>query len=414
MFDRSWLPPALFEFVVLADTHYMVDPRDRPLEFESRRKQTARVEHALQLAAALETPLVIHPGDISQELPGSALHAQALAEARAQLERHLGHGGRVRYAAGNQDIGDKPDPTMPTEPVTGATLARFEQHFGPTWHSVDAGGCHFVVLNSSILNAALPAAGEQQAWVEADLAAHDGARTFLFLHHPPYLYEPQEPALGHYDNLGPPARAWLLDLVRRHRVECLFAGHSHFAWFDRIDAPPDAALAHGGGGSGERAGAARYHICVSTSFTRPGFGELFSGRPPDEHGRDDTAKLGFSLARVHEDGVRLHFIRTGGQTALSAGGQPRLLTRLPRDLPASPLGVTLTHPLTSIADVPLAWPSVVRQRVRNDYPFLSLLELGARHVRFPLSDLDDALQRRRLALLRDEGIATTATCLWRE
>jgi hypothetical protein len=428
VFDRSFLPEAVLEFVVLTDTHYMVDPGDAPLEFESRRKQTARVEHALRLATALGTPFMVHLGDLVQEYPGTELYARALAEARAQLARH---GATIRHAAGNQDVGDKPDPTMPTLPVTSASLAAYHAVFGPSWYSFDAGGAHFVVLNSSILNAPLPETAAQRAWLEADLAAHDAAhgsgsrrhgssprdedlpeaahgathrngsgRIFVFLHHPPYLYDEREPGLGHYDNIGESDRGWLLTLLRRHDVELLFTGHSHFAWFDRI-------------------GHTRYFVGVSTSFTRPGFGEVFSSGPAPERGRDDAAKLGFYLVRVQPDGIRVHFIRTGGEMASPSdlpgtNTAPRLLTRLPRDLPASPLGVVLCHPLSPVAEVPLAWPSAVRQRVRNDYPLLACLELGARHVRLPATDLDDPLQRRRLSILRDEGVAVTATWLWHE
>jgi hypothetical protein len=67
-----------------------------------------------------------------------------------------------------------------------------------------------------------------------------------------------------------------------------------------------------------------------------------------------------------------------------------------------------------VADVPLAWPSVVRQRVRNDYPLHACLELGARYGRVPATDPDDALQRERLAVLRDEGVAVVATWLWHD
>ncbi|MGH2350263.1 MAG: metallophosphoesterase family protein, partial [Chloroflexota bacterium] len=397
MFDHSFLPPAGLEFVVLADTHHMVDPGDAPLEFESRRKQTTRAEHALRLAASLEAPFLVHLGDLIQEFPGTSLYARALAEVRAQLARH---GVRVHHVAGNHEVGDKPDPTMPTPPVTREALAAYHDLFGPSWYSFDAGGVHFVVLNSSILNAALPEAVVQHQWLEADLAAHHRARVFVFMHHPPYLYDAQEPALGHYDNVSEPDRSWLLGLIRRHGVEMLFAGHSHFAWLDRI-------------------GRTRYVVATSTSFTRPGFSEVFSSGPPDERGRDDAGKLGFYLVRVQDDGTRVHFIRTRAaedaeeqQAATGEASGRRLLTRLPRDLPHSPLGVTLLHPLAHAADVPLAWPSVVRQRVRNDYPLLSLLELGVRHVRVPASDLDDPLQGRRLAVLRDEGVSITAAWLW--
>ena len=42
LFDRYLLPEALFEFVVIADTHYMLERGDEALEFESRRHQRAR------------------------------------------------------------------------------------------------------------------------------------------------------------------------------------------------------------------------------------------------------------------------------------------------------------------------------------------------------------------------------------
>ncbi|HEV2121412.1 MAG TPA: metallophosphoesterase, partial [Chloroflexota bacterium] len=230
MFERSYLPAAQLEFVVLTDTHYMVDSGDAPVEFESRRKQTARVEHALRLAAALKTPFLMHLGDLIQEHPRSPHYRRALDEARAQLDRHLAGSGSHRYhAAGNQDIGDKPDPTMPTEPVTPDSLAAYGAVFGSSWYSFDVGGAHFAVINSSLLNASLPETVEQRQWLEGDLAAHAGARIVLFMHHPPYLFEPDEPALGHYDNLGAPDRTWLLGLIRQHRIEALFCGHSHFA-----------------------------------------------------------------------------------------------------------------------------------------------------------------------------------------
>ena len=54
MFDRSILPDALFEFVVIADTHYMSDVGGRAVEFQSRLRQTRRAETALQLASSLQ------------------------------------------------------------------------------------------------------------------------------------------------------------------------------------------------------------------------------------------------------------------------------------------------------------------------------------------------------------------------
>jgi hypothetical protein len=392
MVDRSFLAPAAFEIVVVADTHYLPDPGDRPLEFESRRRQAGRAEHALRLTAALAPDLVIHLGDLAQSVPESADHAQTLDEAVAQLARC---GVRPYHVAGNQDIGDKPDPTMPTGPVTPATLAAFEAHFGPTWYALAAGDWRIVVLNSQIMNSALPAARDQQRWLEAELAAHAGARVVVCLHLPLFLRDADDPDLGHYDTLGQPARGWLLDLCRRYRLELVLSGHAHWSFVNLV-------------------GSTRLVVCPSTSHTRPGFSELFSSAPPPEQGRDDAPKLGITLARLHDDGPRLHLLRTYGVSGQLDLSSARLLTRLSRDLPASPLGVTLTHPLAPVAAVPLAWPSVVRQPVRNDYPLLTCLELGVRYVRVPAADLDDPAQRPRLALLRAEGVALIAGWLWRD
>jgi hypothetical protein len=417
VFDRSYLPSATLEFVVLTDTHYMLEVGDRPLEFESRRKQTARVEYAMQRIAGLRPSFAVHLGDIVQEYPETEAHARALALAKEQLGRS---GVPLFHVAGNQDIGDKPDPTMPTRPVTRESLANYEGLYGPSWYSFGAGaipedteadranrgngatGPHFVVLNSSIFNSTLPATARQAQWVEQDLesfrAAFPEQPVFLFMHHPPYICQATEPALGHYDNLAEPARAWLLHLVRKFHVALLFCGHTHFAFFDRI-------------------GETRYHVGVSTSFTRPGFGEAFSSAPAPERGRDDKEKLGFYLVRLHDGGPRVHFIRTGGEMAtpgqhLTARRREQLLTRLPLDLPHSPVGVTLRHPLAQATQVPLAWPSTIRQEMRNDYPLLALLELGVRHVRVPLTDLADPLQAQRLQVLHKEGVGITATHLW--
>ena len=389
MIDRSLLGPAEFEFVVLGDTHYMLDPGDRALEFESRRRQTARADAALRLAASLRPDFIVHMGDVVQEYPETGRHAEALKRAKTQL---TGLGVEVFHVAGNHDVGDKPDPTMPTRPVTLESLERYRSGFGPSWYSFDRGGCHFIVINSQILNTDMPESESQQDWLERDLALHGRKRVFLFLHLPLFLEHPDEPHVGNYDNIGQPDRAWILDLVRRHRVEAVCAAHVHFAFLNTF-------------------GPTRIYNIPSTSFVRPGFSHLFTGPSPPEQGRDDAPKLGFYLFRVFPDRTDVHFIRTGGAVTLEEethGAPKRLLTRTSPGLPASPLGLTLLHPLATRTEIPIAFPSVVRQRVRNDYPLLAGLELGATAVRLPVVDLDDPFQRERLRLLREEGLRITA------
>jgi len=384
LFDRSLLPPARCEFLLLSDTHYMLDVGDSPLEFESRRQQSDRAGAAFALAAALDPDFAVHLGDLVQEYPDTPDFAAALDQALEQLRASA---LSVRHVAGNHDVGDKPDTTMPTHPVDARALDLYHSRFGPSWYSFDQDDLHFVFINSQIVNTGLPQEEEQRNWLEEDLRSHIGRRLFLFLHMPPFLWHPDEPHLGHYDNLGEPARTWLLDLVRQHRVEMLFAGHVHFSFYDQL-------------------AGTRQVILPSTSFTRPGFGHLFTSGPPPEQGRDDAPKLGFYLCRVLDDRVDLHLIRTAGATALDP--ITRLLTPTPTGLPKAPLGITLLHPLVPSAEIPLAWPSAIRQPVRNDYPFLSLLELGATAIRVPWTDFEQPLQLRRLSMLRTEGMQIQA------
>lgn len=388
-FDGSLMAPAEFEFVVLGDTHYMLDPGGRALEFESRRKQTVRADTALTLAASLRPDFLVHMGDLVQEYPETRRHREAIDEARAQLARL---NVEVFHVAGNHDVGDKPDPTMPTRPVTAGSLKRYQGRFGPSWYSFDRLGCHFIVINSQILNTGLPESGSQRDWLERDLETHGQDRVFLYLHLPPFLERPDEPHLGNYDNIGQPDRRWILDLIHRNRVEVVCAAHLHFAFLNRI-------------------GSTRIYNIPSTSFVRPGFSHLFTGPSPPEQGRDDAPKLGFYLFRVFRDRTDVHFIRTGGAVVPEEGADDapnRLLTRTSPALPASPLGLTLLHPLATRTEIPIAFPSVVRQRVRNDYPLLACVELGAAAIRFPVDDLDDPLQRERLRILREEGLRLTA------
>jgi hypothetical protein len=181
-FERSLLPDAELEFVVIADTHYMLDPGNRQLEFESRRKQTARAQVALQMAAALDSRFVVHLGDLVQEYPETDGYERACREAADQLRRT---GLDPHIAVGNHDVGDKPDPTMPTRHVQEGFLTEYHRRHGLSWYSFDHSGFHVVVLNSQIMNQDTTQAEEQQTWLQQDLEQNAGKRTFLFLHLPP-------------------------------------------------------------------------------------------------------------------------------------------------------------------------------------------------------------------------------------
>ena len=393
MFNKSFLPKALFEFVVISDSHYMLDPGGSSLEFGNRRKQSGRREVALRMAAALTPKFMVHNGDMVQEYPDNLERFyKSMGES---LEQMRACDVEPYYVAGNHDIGDKPDPTAPASHVSQEVLDWYHRRFGKSWYSFDQEDCHFVVLNSQIMNSTLPDAAEQVAWVEKDLAEHAKKRLFILLHMPPYLFDETEPSMGHYDNLANPARAWLLDLVRVYRVEMLLAGHVHFAFFDRL-------------------AETRYAVLASPVFTRPGFSCLFAGLPPPQRGRDDVPKFGFYLMRVRADKTDLHFIRTSGLERLPPNTEERLITRVSGTLPQSPLGLTLSQPLATVAEIPRAWPAAIREKVRNDYPLLACIEMGVGYVRAPLTDFQDTFQRRRLEILRQEGVKLDAVVIFSE
>ena len=186
-----------------------------------------------------------------------------------------------------------------------------------------------------------------------------------------------------------PDRDRLFALIEKYGIELLFAAHVHYPFYDKI-------------------GKTRYFITPSVSFTRPGFGHLYASAPPPEQGRDDTGKLGFYLLRIRADHTDIHLIRTKGETKRPA--HDRLVTCTSATL-SSPIGITLRHPITPIAELPIAYPSVVRQKTRNDQHFLACIEMGAKFVRFPWRDLRDPFQRTRLEMLCSEGITPIATFL---
>lgn len=389
MVDRSFLPPATLEFVVIADTHHML-PTDA-VEFASRRVQRDRVAYAIDRVNALAPDFVVHLGDVSQSFPDSEGFEAATDAARDQLADIT---AECYFVAGNHDVGDMPDPTMPTEPVTRESLAAYHDRFGRSWYSWTAADRRFVVINSQLLNADLPAAAAQRRWLRTELRESAVEPTFLFLHLPPFLGRPDEPSIGHYDTVAEPARSWLCTLIRETPVEHVVAAHTHFEFRNRI-------------------GNASLRVAPSPSFTRPGFAELFASCPPPERGRDDRPKLGIYLVRLHDGGPTFHFVRTGGRTREDEDRDgAALLTRPTGRLPASRTGVALAHPLGRSTRVPATFPSTVQQPVHDPYLRLGALRLGTGVVRTSLRDLVENRESRRHArAIRERGGTVVGTTL---
>jgi len=132
------------------------------------------------------------------------------------------------YAPGNNDVG------YPSElQNTPRMITWFRNFWGPDYYSFDRDSCHFIVLNSTLLNCFsghihYPTSLAQDSFVLRDLQNIEGNRyknMFFLWHFPPYYSDPLEAnATG---NVNRPRRdTLLLDLID-HDFTAILTGHTH-------------------------------------------------------------------------------------------------------------------------------------------------------------------------------------------
>jgi 3',5'-cyclic AMP phosphodiesterase CpdA len=387
--DSRRLGARLFSFAVIADTHVNQEEGKASSDFAVNRLANARNRHVVHEINRHAPAFVLHLGDIVHPTPihpGYAAAAASFHALASELECPL------YLTPGNHDVGDKPGDWLPVPSVNDDFLALYRRHFGRNFRSFDANGCHFVIIDAQIVNSGLAVEAEQRAWLEADLVASAGRRTFLCTHYPPYLFDPDE--AGHYDNLDEPGRSWLLGLCTGHGVEAVFAGHVHNFWYHLYRQT-------------------EIYLLPSTAFVRLDYSELFRIGPAEERGRNDTPKLGFFLVDVHERGHVAYAIRTWGAELAPGATLDRSVHRLPpvhtKTIGVAPLGIDLRYPWAEKVDIPAsgALDEFTRKTARNDYPLMSLWEMGIRRLRVPVADLANPETRERMTLLKRAGHAFT-------
>jgi 3',5'-cyclic AMP phosphodiesterase CpdA len=374
----------LFRFAIITDTHLKLVEGTEEMLWSTHQLANMRTRYAIQQLNLLEPDFVVHLGDKVHPVPGMPEYHDTV-ELFHQIFSELDC--PLYVTPGNHDIGDKYRIAMPAPVVRPESVSLYHQHFGASYRSFTHRGCRFVLINSPILNSGLPLEEEQRRWLEVELAEHQGKRIFLFAHYPPFVRDPHE--VDHYDNVDEPGRSWLLNLIAKHHVEALFAGHTHLFFYNR------------------HAGVDLYTL-PSAVFVRQDYSELFRVGPATDYGRNDLDKLGVFLIEVTEEGHLPHFVRTAGQT-LGAGERPlKLASPPPLARPAAP-GVELRHPWAEIVEIPYNYilDEFVRRKVRNDYSVLAMWEMGIRKVRVPISDLVDPEVRARMEALCAKGFQFT-------
>jgi predicted phosphodiesterase len=371
-------------FIVVADSHIRFTNDDVDT-YPSNALMVDRNRRVVEMCNELGGEFVVHLGDIVHPLPVEESHEAAVqlaAEVYADLDMP------IYFVPGNHDIGDKPDSMVAVPAVADENYNIFERYWGPAFRSFSERGCHFVVVDTPVLNSGLQRESSLRCWLEEDLqkARAAGLRIFIFTHYPPFIRAADEDE--HYDNLAEPGRGWLLDLFVRYNVEALFSGHVHNFLYNQYRGT-------------------EMYVLPSTGFVRPDYSELAAIAPESEGGRDDPAKLGFFVVEVTADSHQIRPVRTHGSVT---GGEPssESLEALVDGAWRCPIGVTLRHGWMSAVDFPTSGLDEFRRKtVRNDSMLPSLWEARITDVRIPVGDLVGLDQIERIGHLTGRGMRFT-------
>jgi len=392
----------LYSFVVVADTHINESDNASSSPFETNRLANARARFVFSQIAQLENApaFVVHLGDIVHPVPGMPGFADAVKQFReivAPLDVPL------HVIPGNHDVGDKRVSWMPADQVCDEYLSTYREAFGSDYYAFDHGPVRFVMLNSLLMNSGLDDEVKQARWFENELTQNADGRVFVFMHYPPYIYEPNE--RGNYDNIDEPARSWLVRHLEQPQVEAIFAGHVHNYWYDNL-------------------GTAEMYMLPSTAFVRHDFSEFYRIAPEIEHGRGDLERFGYFWVDVYsrtndefdntDSGVGSADQMTGAHVAYSIRTmgeecEPGQTARAdqqhwlahPKTSDFSRVGVELRHPWAESMQIASTGgvQEFGRKWARNDYPLLALTEMGLRLCKVPDIDATEPESAGRMAML---------------
>ena len=365
-----------FRFAVIADSHIRLPGTDVEGGYPSNAVATSRNREIVDHLNRLDPAFVVHLGDIVHPIPALDSHEDAVRLAR---DIYDGLNPPLYLIPGNHDIGDKANAWMPAPVVDGKSHRVYEKHWGPLYQSFDVQDCHFIMLDTPVLNSGLPREQAQFEWLEKDLRAHrqSGRRLFVCLHYPLFLYHPDE--VKHYDNIEQPARSRLLELLQDHRAEAVFSGHVHNFFYNRWQGTD-------------------HYIVPSTAFVRPEYAELAAIGPGDEFGRNDEGKLGFFMVHVDGAGHRIEPVRSRGAAKTEPGP-------LFADQPCPcPLAVSLRHSWAQSVELTTdGLDEFTRKKARRDGTVQAIWELGVETLRVPVDDLLSSEGRARMDDLTHRG-----------
>lgn len=253
------LPAQDPSFVVLADPQFGMYTNNG--EFS---QETANLEFAVANINRWKPAFVIVCGDLINK-PGDAAQTAEYHRIMGLVRKDV----PVYHVAGNHDTENEPTP---------AALATYRRDFGRDYYSFRSGGLYGIVLNSSLIAAPAKAAEEaarQEEWFRQELAKAKAAappHLVVFLHHPLFLKDSQEP--DQYFTIPRAARLRYMGLMKEHGVRYVFAGHLH---------RDNVAVEEG------------FHVITSAPVGKP----------------LGSASSGLRVATVHADGIEQRFYPLG-------------------------------------------------------------------------------------------------------
>ena len=382
---QSTMGKRLFTFAVVADGHVNPQEDTSSSPWESNRLANARNRFVVSELNQIAPAFVVHLGDMVHPLPSSPAYQKAIGQFNAIFNRL---NCPIYLIPGNHDVGDKPSSWVPAGSVNDDYLRSYRRNFEKDFFSFKHKGCQFILLNCQLLGSNLPDEKAQFEWLKKHLASHRKERTFVFIHYPPFIRDPDEDE--HYDNLREPGRSQILKIIESSNVEALFSGHVHNFFYNR--------LSH-----------TDFYVLPSIAFVRHDYSELSRIEADCEFGRNDKGKLGFFTVTVYEKGHAFKLIRTWGRTLApdeNAIRDEKHIDQLSsRETWWPGLGLDMRHPWTESVELPYsgAVDEFVRKKVRNDYPVLALWEMGAKRMRLPWHDLANFETRGRMKALKNSG-----------
>ena len=176
-------------------------------------------QRACEAVNRLAPDAVIVSGDLCINGPDDDAEIPFAAQALGDLAPPV-------YAIpGNHDVGDEPPGQEADQIIDAPRLQRWLSAFGADRFAFALGGWRVIGLNAQLLGSGLRQEGEQDAWLDAELAR--GPQPILLVLHKPLFQQSADETELTATSINPEPRARLMRRLRAAPVRLVVSGHLH-------------------------------------------------------------------------------------------------------------------------------------------------------------------------------------------